>query len=170
VIDLKGGCIAGEEATVSIRPLAGQKGQAKLVIKHLGTGEERAVREVPLDGSGAVVDVPVGALDAAGYSAEMEIVGEAGKGPNTRRDFACERGGEEWADSRPDVARLEAIAAATGGKYVRAADAGSLPLPPAMQVAAERQVAPILPPWAWSLFAAVALGAHWVVRRRSGLV
>jgi hypothetical protein len=31
-------------------------------------------------------------------------------------------------------------------------------------------VAPILPPWAWSLLAATVLGAHWIVRRRSGLV
>ena len=35
--------------------------------------------------------------------------------------------------------------------------------------AAERQVAPILPPWAWTLGAAFLLGAHWIVRRRGGL-
>src|SRR5208282_657117 len=97
------------------------------------------------------------------------VVDIAGKGPKTRRDFACEKGGDEWADSRPDNARLEAIAAATGGKFVMAADAGSLPLPAAMQVASERQVAPLLPAWAWAISAAVLLGAHWIVRRLGGL-
>jgi hypothetical protein len=52
---------------------------------------------------------------------------------------------------------------------VRASAASSLPLPEATQVASERQVAPLLPPWAWSLGAALLLGAHWIVRRRGGL-
>ncbi len=133
-----------------------------------------------LDGSGKPVEIAAGVLEAGGYSAVVEIGAGAGKGPGhtdspsggptTRRDFACEKGGDEWADSRPDVARLEAIAAATGGKYVVASAAGSLPLPPATQVAAERQVAPLLPAWAWAIGAAMLLGAHWVVRRLGGLV
>lgn len=170
VIDLKGGCIAGEEATVLLRPLAGQRGVAKLDVVRLAGDEPARTREITLDGSGKVVEIPIGTLSAAGYSAVVEIRTEGGKGPTTKRDFACEKGGEEWADSRPDVARLQAIARATGGRYVVAADAGSLPLPPAMQVAAERQVAPLLPPWAWAVSAAVMLGAHWIVRRLAGLV
>lgn len=170
VIDVKGGCIAGEEATLILRPREGQRGKAALRIKRLGGGEPARVREATLDGTGKPVEIAVGALEAAGYSAEVEIVGDAGKGPTTRRDFACEKGGEEWADSRPDDARLEAIAAATGGRHVRAGEVGSLPLPPALQVAAERQVAPLLPAWAWAIGAAVLLGAHWVVRRLGGLV
>jgi len=90
-------------------------------------------------------------------------------GPSTRRDFACEKGGEEWADSRPDDARLKAIAEATGGRFVRATDAGTLPLPAAPQVASERQVAPIFPAWVWTLVAAALLGTHWIVRRQGGL-
>ena len=115
-------------------------------------------------------------MELAGRARRRRVLGRggdrrgAGKGPTTRRDFACEKGGDEWADSRPDTARLEAIAAATGGKYVLASDAGSLPLPPATQVAAERQVAPLLPAWAWAIGAAMLLGAHWVVRRLGGLV
>jgi uncharacterized membrane protein len=170
VIDLKGGCIAGEDATVVLRPLAGQRGTAKLKILRLGGGEPMRTREAVLDGSGKPVELGIGALEAAGYSAVVEIAGEGGKGPTTRRDFACEKGGDEWADSRPDVDRLKAIAAATGGRYVTPSGAGSLPLPPALQVAAERQVAPLLPPWAWAVAAAMLLGAHWIVRRLAGLV
>lgn len=170
VIDLKGGCIAGEEATVTLRPLAGQRGKATLKISRLGSSEPMRTREAALDGSGKAVEIPIGSLEAAGYSAEVEIAAEGGaKGPTTRRDFACEKGGEEWADSRPDVDRLREIAKATGGRFVAAADAGSLPLPPAMVVAAERQVAPLLPAWAWAVLAAVMLGAHWIVRRVAGL-
>jgi uncharacterized membrane protein len=169
-IDVKGGCIAGVDATLVLRPLEGQRGKATLRITRLGAGEPARTRDLALDGSGKAVEIDVGALDAGGYSAEVEIAKGGGRGPTTRRAFACEKGGDEWADSRPDVARLEAIAAATGGKLVTAADAGSLPLPAAMQVASERRVAPLLPAWVWAVTAAVLLGAHWIVRRLGGLV
>ena len=45
-----------------------------------------------------------------------------------------------------------------------------LPLPDATKVAAQREVAPVAPPWVWTLAAAVMLGVHWVTRRNSGLV
>jgi uncharacterized membrane protein len=167
VVDVKGGCIAGEDTTLSLRPLSGQKGDATLKVVRLGSGETVRERTTTLDGSGKAVEIGIGSLDAGGYSAVVDV---AGKGPKTRRDFACEKGGDEWADSRPDTGRLAAIAAATGGKSVTAKDAGSLPLPPATVVAAERQVAPLLPAWAWALGAAVLLGAHWMVRRLGGLV
>jgi len=170
VIDVKGGCIAGEDTTLVLRPLSGQKGEATLRVVRLGSGDVVRERRTSLDGSGKPVELAAGTLDAGGYSAVVEIGAGAGKGPTTRRDFACEKGGDEWADSRPDVARLQAIAAATGGKYVRAEAAGSLPLPPATQVAAERQVAPLLPAWAWAIGAAMLLGAHWVVRGLGGVV
>ena len=170
VIDVKGGCIAGEEATIVLRPLAGQRGKATLKVVRLAGEEPIRTHETPLDGSGKPIELPIGTLEAAGYSAIVEITSDGGKGPTTRRDFACEKGGDEWADSRPDTDRLKAIAAATGGRYVTADKAGTLPLPPAMQVAAERQVAPLLPAWAWAVGAAMMLGAHWVVRRLAGLV
>ena len=173
VIDVRSGCIAGEDTTLTLRPLPGPKGDAVVKVLRLGTGEVVATLKTPVDGSGAAIDLAAGKLTAGGYSAVVEIdTGTAKgptKGPTTRRDFACESGGDEWADSRPDEDRLRAIAAATGGVFVRASDAGSLPLPAATQVATERQVAPLLPAWAWSLTAALLLGAHWVMRRRGGL-
>jgi hypothetical protein len=36
-------------------------------------------------------------------------------------------------------------------------------------VAAERRVEPVLPPWTWTMFAAAALGIHWIARRKTGL-
>jgi uncharacterized membrane protein len=170
VVDLRGGCIAGESATLVLRPLSGEVGTAQIKVVRLGSGDVARTVSTALDGTGKPIELPVGPLEAGGYSAVVEIGSGASKGPTTRRDFACEKGGEEWADSRPDNARLEAIAAATGGKFVAARDAGSLPLPPATLVASERQVAPILPAWAWSLLAAVLLGVHWIVRRLGGLV
>jgi hypothetical protein len=45
-----------------------------------------------------------------------------------------------------------------------------LPMPDATRVAAQREVAPVAPPWVWTLAAAVLLGFHWVARRNSGLL
>jgi uncharacterized membrane protein len=169
VIDVRGGCVAGEDTTLTLRPLPGPSGEATVKIVRLGSGAVVATMKTPVDGSGAAVDLQAGKLAAGGYSAVVEIGKGTTKGPTTRRDFACESGGDEWADSRPDEDRLRAIAAATGGVFVRAGDAGKLPLPEATQVATERQVAPILPAWAWTSMAALLLGAHWIVRRRGGL-
>jgi hypothetical protein len=44
-----------------------------------------------------------------------------------------------------------------------------LPLPAAAEVMVERSAVALVPPWVWSLCAALALGAHWLVRRRAGL-
>ncbi|AUX45336.1 hypothetical protein SOCE26_068180 [Sorangium cellulosum] len=176
-IEPRGGCLAGEETSLVLRPLAGQRGAAKVTIARLGSGAVVRTLEARIGEGGEPVELAAGRLEPGGYAATVEIVparGAAGdgggqKGATTRRDFACERGGDEWADPRPDVARLEAIARATGGTSVLPPAAGSLPLPAATQVASERHVAPLLPPWTWTLAAAVALGAHWIVRRRGGL-
>ena len=169
VIDVRGGCVAGEDTTLTLRPLPGPSGEATVKIVRLGSGAIAATLKTPVDGSGAAIDLQAGKLPAGGYSAVVEIGKGTTKGPTTRRDFACESGGDEWADSRPDEDRLRAIAAATGGVFVRAGDAGKLPLPEATQVATERQVAAVLPAWAWTTIAALLLGAHWIVRRRGGL-
>jgi len=178
VVELSDGCIAGEETTLVLRPLPGQEGEAKVTIRALGSGEEAKVVTAKLSGRGEAVTVEAGKLDPGGYSATVEIVPSGGtgqgaesaqRGPTTRRDFACERGGDEWADTRPDPERLAAIANATGGKRVDADGVASLPLPAATQIAAERRVSPILPPWAWTLAAAALVGVHWIVRRRGGL-
>jgi uncharacterized membrane protein len=170
VIDVPGGCIAGEETTVLLRPMPGMQGEATVKITKLGSAEAVRTVKTPLaPDATAGTPVQVGKLDPGGYAATLEINEGDRKGPTTRRDFACERGGDEWADTRPDVARLRAIAEATGGTHVVAADAGGLPLPAATRVAAERHVSPILPAWAWAFGSALMLGVHWIVRRRTGL-
>lgn len=170
VIDVPGACIAGEETTLLLRPLPGQKGDATVTVTRLGSAEAVKKHTVKLGEAEGAIEIPAGRLPAGGYSALVEIRSSGGKGPTTRRDFACEKGGDEWADTRPDADRLRVIAEATKGRYVLADEAGSLPLPAATQIASERHVAPVLPPWAWTLGAAVALGAHWIVRRRGGLL
>jgi uncharacterized membrane protein len=117
-------------------------------------------------GSSSAVEIALPPLAAGGYTARLKL----GAGPTTRRDFACESGGDEWADSRPDRDRLRALASATGGSFHDATDDLTLPLPKPAVVSAERHVVPVAPPWAWTLAAAAALGVHWFARRRSGLV
>ena len=66
----------------------------------------------------------------------------------------------------PDIAARHAP---PGGVTVDPNGVGSLPKPSAAVVSLERNVAPILPTWAWAAIAAIALGTHWFVRRRGGL-
>jgi uncharacterized membrane protein len=168
-VELPHGCFAGEATTLRLRPFPGAKGEAEVRVARLGSGEVVNTSPVSLDGD-APRDVALTALEIGGYTATVTLRGEAQPIASMRRDFACERGGEEWADSRPDRARLEAIAKATGGRAVRAGEEASLPLPEATPVTAERHVAPLAPPWVWTVAAAFAIGAHWIVRRRAGLV
>jgi uncharacterized membrane protein len=178
VVELPDGCLVGEETMLALRPLPGQIGEAKIIIRKLGSSDIVRTISAHLDGTGQLVELKAGKLEAGGYSATVEITpqhesggeaDEARRGPTTRRDFACERGGDEWADTRPDPERLQMIAAATGGRSVTVDGVGSLPLPEATQIAIERRVSPILPPWGWTLAAALFGGAHWVIRRRGGL-
>ena len=171
VVDVRGGCLAGEPATLVLRPLPEQKGRAVVKVTRLGTGDAIATLEAQLTGDGAPVELAAGTLEAGGYTATVEIGEGASEepGPTTKKDFACEKGGDEWADSRPDTARLKAIAAATHGTYALATDAGKIPLPAAKEIAAEREVTALLPPWVWTAIAALTLGAHWILRRRAGL-
>ena len=171
VVDLPNGCIADAPTDLVLRPLPGTKGQAHVTVMKLGSRKTVFDGRQPLaDGDGATTFL-LDPLPPGGYAASVEIVEDGGaSGPVTRRDFACEKGGDEWADSRPDPARLKAIADATGGKVVRPGDIDSIPLPQATVVSSQRKVEPILPPWAWTLSAAALVGAHWIARRRSGLV
>jgi hypothetical protein len=117
-------------------------------------------------GSAPSIDIPLPPLEPGGYTARLRV----GRGVTTRFDFACEAGGDEWADSRPDPGRLRALADATGGTFLFAGeDTAQLPLPKPTIVSAERHVVPVAPPWAWTLMAAVMMGAHWIVRRKGGL-
>jgi hypothetical protein len=113
-----------------------------------------------------VAELDLGKLEPGGYVAEARV----GQAPATRLDFACERGGQAWSDSRPDPERLARLARASGGQSLDADNAADVPAPPPTEVAAQREATPILPPWAWALAAASLLGWHWIERRRAGLV
>ena len=104
-------------------------------------------------------------LAAGGYAARVRF----GDGSATLQQFACEAGGDEWADSRPDGDRLSRLAAATGGQFFWAGQRLSLPVPAPTIVSSERHVVPLAPPWVWALIAALAFGWHAIARRRGGV-
>ncbi len=168
-LELVGGCTAGLPTTLRARLLPAALGaKPELVTLDISRIDKKAT---PLHltaprSSDPAVDFTAPALEAGGYSARMRV----GTGPATRRDFACEAGGDEWADSRPDAARLRALASANGGTFVWATDdVRKIELPKPTVVSAERHVLPVAPPWVWTLVAALAFGGHWIARRRSGL-
>ena len=162
-LELSAPCVAGEPTKLRVRvPGTAAEKPLAVEIKRLDKQGEPPLRvDVPKKAS----EVTLPPLSAGGYTARLKL----GAGPTTRRDFACEAGGDEWADSRPDRERLRAIATATGGSFHDATDELTLSLPKPTVISAERHVVPVAPPWAWTLAAAIALGCHWFARRRSGL-
>jgi uncharacterized membrane protein len=165
-VSLQRPCVAGQPVMLEVVRIPGMDGDIEIVLQRLGStvGEPKAFSiQHPPPG---VVEVAIGELDAGGYVARTRV----GAAPPTRFDFACEKGGEAWSDSRPDQERLAGIARAGQGQFVTAGRVDELPLPRATRVAAERHVSPMLPPWAWSLMASLLLGAHWLARRRGGLI
>lgn len=165
-VEVVGECIEGEAETVlRLTRLPGMRGAVSLSLTPL-TPEAAPpiVKEIPAD-SVDPVEIRVAGLRAGGYTAKARI----GQAPPSRHDFACERGGLAWADSRPDRDELDAIARVTGGTSSDLQGIASLPMPDATRVAAQREVVPVAPPWLWTLASAVLLGAHWVARRNSGL-
>lgn len=164
-IELVGPCVAGESARLRLTRLPGTQGDVALEIEPLSaSAREKITRSAKIPASG-VVELEVGPLAPGGYAARTRV----GQAPATRFDFACERGGSAWSDSRPDAERLARIARVSGGKSVDVAHLGDLPMPPPTEVAAQREVAPVLSPWIWALAASAALGWHWIARRRAGL-
>jgi uncharacterized membrane protein len=165
-VELVGECIAGMPATLRVLRLPGMEGNVELSLERLGADKAPPLR---LEGRGSAsgpVDMTVERLEPGGYTGRVRL----GAAPATRHDFACERGGAAWSDSRPDPERLEKIARATAAVSTAPGDADEIPWPASTEVAAERRVSPVLPPWAWTLAASVFLGAHWIARRRGGLV
>jgi hypothetical protein len=165
-VSLGSDCIAGEPFTLHVTRLPGMTGDVEASIEKLSAGKPAKVNLSAPASSQSTVDLPVSPLEAGGYTARVRI----GAAPPTRHDFACERAGPAWSDSRPDPGRLEAIAKATNGRSVDYTSVDDLPVPGSTEVDAERQVSPVLPAWMWALSASVVLGAHWVSRRRAGLL
>jgi hypothetical protein len=167
-LELTHECRAGTPVALSLTRLPGAAATVTVNVERLGEGTAAALPEksLHLDGDAETATLELGSLDEGGYTATVRI----GNAPPARLDFACERGGPAFADSRPDVGLLERLSSATGGKSVAASDAGSLPAPPPTHVSNQRIVMPLLPAWLWALAAASAIGAHWYARRRAGLV
>ncbi|HVZ31351.1 MAG TPA: glutamine amidotransferase [Polyangiaceae bacterium] len=166
-VEVEGECIAGAPDTVlRVTRLPGMQGPLNLTLQPLSPdAKEPLVRELPAD-TPDPAEFHIAGLAAGGYTARVRI----GQAPPSRQDFACERGGAAFADSRPDVPRLQAISRVTGGMAVTAENVDRLPLPQATRVSAERQVSPVAPAWVWTLASAILLGAHWIARRNSGLL
>jgi uncharacterized membrane protein len=172
-LEIVGGCTAGVPTTLRAHvlplPPGAKRDALSLIVGRIDKRERSESAPIHIEavrGSGDTTDIPMPALDSGGYTARLR----SGAGSVTRYDFACEAGGDEWADSRPDAPRLQALAEATGGTFMWAdQDMNQLPLPKPTRISSERHVVPLAPPWAWTLFAAAALGAHWITRRRSGL-
>jgi uncharacterized membrane protein len=172
-IEIVGGCTAGlpSQVRTHLSPMAGPDAHgaaaAKVVLDVTRIDQPSAPVHIeqaqPPDAT--TIDLPLPPLEAGAYAARLRT----GAGATTRKDFTCEAGGDEWADSRPDPQRLEALARATGGAFVNASEAGTLSLPKPTLINAERHVTPLAPAWLWSLSAAFLLGVHWLTRRRSGL-
>ena len=168
-LDLASACVADEPTKLKVRAPESARDKAMTVEvrrldKTAGDPGTPIRVDVPRNATGTT-EITLPPLPAGGYTARLKL----GPGPTTRRDFACESGGDEWADSRPDPDRLRALAEATGGTFRFANDDLALPLPKPTVVSAERHVVPLAPPWSWSFAAAVLLGVHWFTRRRSGL-
>ena len=176
-LELADGCTAGLASTLrahlasaaatgaSGAPSPRSAGVAQLEVTRLDAPAPPLHLERPRPTQTSTIDFALPPLEAGAYTAKMRLAG----GGTTKYDFACEAGGDEWADSRPDPARLQRLAKATGGVFVFAKQESSLAMPRPTVVSTERRVAPLAPPWAWSLAAALLLSGHWLVRRRSGL-
>jgi hypothetical protein len=168
-IAVVGQCTAGLSSVLGaqVRSNASSGPASRDVVLEVTRLDRRGppVRAMPLLGDPSAPEFTLPPLEAGAYSARLRI----GARTAARYDFACEAGGDEWADSRPDPERLAALARASGGAFATLADLGGLPLPQPTIVSAERHVTPIAPPWVWSVAAAALLGAHWLVRRRLGL-
>jgi len=173
VAELPDGCIAGMPTTLLLRPVFGgaasdRPTHASLDVGEMGRDKLVKTLEVELPPGAAAVPVELGPLAAGAYAVTVRLQQQGTSAPS-RYEFACEAGGVEWADPRPDAARLAQISASTGGVAVDSTGIDSIPIPKSALVVSQRTVEPMWPVWRWALCAACAMGAHWVLRRRAGL-
>ena len=168
-LDLNHECRAGAPVSLSVTRLPGAAVDVKVSLERLGEATKSGAlldKQLRMEGDVETTTVPLGILSEGGYTATVRI----GSAPPARFDFACERGGAAFADSRPNPGLLERISKETGGISLLAGDAATLQAPPRTHVESQRLVAPLVPAWLWALFAASGIGAHWYLRRRAGLV
>jgi uncharacterized membrane protein len=157
-------CIAGHPARLVLARPPGSTEPIELSLSRLGESKQPVVTR-SVTGAGSTASVELGSLEPGGYSARVRV----GQAPPTRFDFACEPGGPGFRDSRPDAARLERIARASGGVAIEPDALERLPVPEATRITTERHTTPLAPAWVWTLCSAFALGLHWLFRRRQGL-
>jgi hypothetical protein len=164
-VELAQGCIAGMPAKLRVTRLPGMTGKIAVELRKLSEQQTESKSFNGGKDGESTSDIDLGELEVGGYTARVKI----GDGPPTRHDFGCEKGGEAWSDSRPNPKLLERIAHVSGGKAINWDEPNELPPVQMTQIVAERHTSPILPPWGWSLSAAILLGAHWLARRYGGL-
>jgi hypothetical protein len=168
-LEVLGGCTAGLASTVRVLLLPwGEKTpppNLALEVERIDAPDAPMRMEAIRPPGSTSVDLVLPPLKPGAYAARLRMAGAA----SARHDFVCEAGGDEWADSRPDPKRLEALANANRGTFLFADSAASLKLPSPAVVSQERRVTPLAPSWVLSLLAAVLLGIHWITRRRVGL-
>jgi len=163
--ELDGNCIAGSPARARVSFSSPVEGDVTLEVQRLeASASPVSVFRRHVNGEKNAL-FELSPLTEGGYSALVRV----GEAPAARFDFACERGGSAWADSRPDPTRLGQLAAANGGKYFEASKIENIPRPEAAQVTTYRQVTPWLPSWVWAFGASLAVAAHWLLRRLAGL-
>ncbi|HEY5960631.1 MAG TPA: hypothetical protein VIV60_28955, partial [Polyangiaceae bacterium] len=162
--EIIGECIANRPAYARIALSAAASGDLTIETERLdGSGSEHVTHHLTVHEQTSV-DVNLGSLASGAYTALVRLSEQ----PATRFDFACERGGSAWADSRPDHERLVRLASANLGKVVEPTAIDQLPIPPGTQVYDSREVRPVLATWIWALLAAAGLGAKWFARRVAG--
>jgi uncharacterized membrane protein len=167
-MELSHECRAGLPLELSVTRLPGPAVDVEVALKPLGVEAAQTLpgKKLRMDSNVETALVPLGPLGEGGYSATVRI----GSAPPARFDFACERGGAAFADSRPNPTLLERLALETGGTSRSAERAEEIESPKPTRVTAERQSQPLLPAWLWAALAGAGIGAHWYVRRRAGLV
>ncbi|HET9929123.1 MAG TPA: glutamine amidotransferase, partial [Polyangiaceae bacterium] len=113
-IELSSDCIAGEMARLRLIRLPGAEGDVDLDVESLSADSNpRLTKRAHVPASG-VAEIEVGPLATGGYTVRARV----GQAPPARFDFACERGGEAFRDSRPDPELLNRIARASAGRAV----------------------------------------------------
>jgi hypothetical protein len=152
-------CIAGVPTQLKIRSALGPIAEAKVDVLSLD-GARAKVFSTKTTGEGLTLP----ALPEGGYVLRADV----GAGILARLDFACERGGDEWADPRLGAAKLAELAKATAGDAVGSGSLERLTLPKATRVTSERSSQAWLPAWLLGALAALLAGIHWYVRRLYG--